>query len=326
MAIDLLSIKPNVVSKDLTKYILYIYGPGGIGKSYFASQMDKSIIFAFELGCEAIQGAMYQPLFSWLEFKSAVRDLKRQEVKAAYRTIAIDTIDIAINLCEQYICNQNNVEKISQIPYGNGYKFTKQEFEETFRSINNMGYGLMFISHAKDKMFKREDGTEYNQIIPTLAPSYNEVIRDMAYIQGYAHSIRNYETGETKRVLTVRSPDDSIECKSRFRYISPEITFTYEDVCNALNEAIDKEAAACGQKANNDTTRIENKNTYDYDSLIEEFHDLTTQLMSTDSNNAKNITEITDRYLGKGHKVVDTTKEQAEFIYYINEDLKDLLE
>ena len=56
----------------------------------------------------------------------------------------------------------------------------KKEFEDSFRTITQLGYALFFISHAKDKTFKREDGTEYNQVVPTLGNSYNEIIKDMA--------------------------------------------------------------------------------------------------------------------------------------------------
>jgi hypothetical protein len=80
-----------------------------------------------------------------------------------------------------------------------------------------MGYAVLFISHDKDKTFKRQDGTEYNQIVPTLGNSYNLIIKDMVDIYGYAHlTIRD---GEPKRVLTLRSLDGTIDCGSRFKYM-----------------------------------------------------------------------------------------------------------
>jgi hypothetical protein len=35
MAINLLGIQPTKVSRDLSGYITYIYGPGGAGKTTF---------------------------------------------------------------------------------------------------------------------------------------------------------------------------------------------------------------------------------------------------------------------------------------------------
>lgn len=46
MAIDLKSIKPHSVSRDLSGYITYLYGPGGSGKTTFGSQMPAPLLLA----------------------------------------------------------------------------------------------------------------------------------------------------------------------------------------------------------------------------------------------------------------------------------------
>ena len=50
MAINLKAIKPHKISKDLTSYTIYMYGPGGVGKTTFACEIPNSILFAFEHG------------------------------------------------------------------------------------------------------------------------------------------------------------------------------------------------------------------------------------------------------------------------------------
>lgn len=50
MAIDLKSIQPHKVSRDLSGYITYIYGAAKTGKTTFASQMPAPLILAFEKG------------------------------------------------------------------------------------------------------------------------------------------------------------------------------------------------------------------------------------------------------------------------------------
>ena len=47
----------------------------------------------------------------------------------------------------------------------------------------------------------------------------------MVDIYAYAHLI--VKEGIPKRVLTLRSFDNSIDCGSRFKYIAPEIDFSY---------------------------------------------------------------------------------------------------
>jgi hypothetical protein len=64
---------------------------------------------------------------------------------------------------------------------------------------------------------------------------------------------------------------------------------------------------------------------YDFDSLMGEFRELAGQLMQKSQTNGIKITQIVDKYLGKGKKVGDATPDQAEFIHLIvteiNEDL-----
>lgn len=46
MAIDLLKLTPNKVSRDLSGYITYLYGQGGAGKTSFGAQMPSPLLLA----------------------------------------------------------------------------------------------------------------------------------------------------------------------------------------------------------------------------------------------------------------------------------------
>lgn len=326
-SINLLAIQPHKVSRDLSGYITYVYGAGKTGKTTLASQMDRSLLIAWEKGYNAIPGIMAQDAKSWADMKMILRELKKQEVQNTFKCIVIDTIDIAAAACEKYVCSQEGVDSLGAIPWGQGWTKVKKELEETFRTITQLGYALFFISHAKDKVFKREDGTEYNQVVPTLSNSYNEIIKDMADIYSYAHQVRN-ENGEVNVKLTLRSMDGSADTGCRFKYITPEIDFTYQALVDALNAAIDKEAEMTNNKF---VTDVKNQNTddfteYNFDTLMIDFNSLIHSIPSSKIEYyAPRITEITDKYLGKGKKVTNATRDQAEQIFLIVEDLKELL-
>ena len=332
MAINLLAIKPHQVSRDLSGYITYIYGAGKTGKTTLASQMPDSLLLAFENGYNAIPGIMAQDITSWSELKQTVRELKKQEVKNVYKCVTIDTVDIAAALCEKYICSQAGVDKLTDIPYGQGWTKVKKEFEETFRTITQNGYALFFISHAKDKVFKRQDGSEYNQIVPSIANTYNEIERNMADIYGYAHQVRK-EDGTTSVQLTLRSLDGSVDTGCRFKYIEPEINFSYPDLVKALNKAIDTEAKLTNNQFITDerNTVVEQSN-LDFDSLMEEFRTMVNNLGENNTEErfktywSPRIVQITDMYLGKGKKVNQCTRDQVEMLSMIVSDLKDLIE
>ena len=324
MAVDLLAIQPHKVSRDLSGYITFIYGPAKCGKTTFGSKMPGHLLLAFERGYNALPGVMAKDITSWGEMKQVVRELKKPEVKEVYKSIIIDTADIAADCCQKYICNQLGIENIGDGGWTtNGWSKYKKEFEETFRSLTQMGYAVFFISHAKEKTVKRPDGTEYTQIVPALQSSALAIIENMADIYGYAHQVRTEEG--SKVILTLRHPDDSIACGGRFKYIAPEIEFNYNSLVKALNEAIDKEAAATNnQFVTNERETISTLTEYDYDALMAEFQDIAGNLMQKNPTNfGPRITQIIEKYLGKGKKIADTNRDQAEFIYLIISEIKE---
>lgn len=325
MAINLLAIQPHKVSRDLSGYITYIYGEGKTGKTTLASKMPSALLLAFERGYNAIPGIMAQDITTWGELKQVIRELKKPEVQQVYKSILVDTVDIAAALCEKYVCSQAGVEKLSDIPYGQGWTKVKKEFEEAFRSVTQLGYAVVFISHVKDKTFKKKDGTEYNQYIPSCPSTYNEIAKNMADIYAFAEK---YEDNGAARVrLILRSVDNSADTGCRFKYITPVIDFEYNELVKALNDAIDKEAQMTDASLfTNEREATAVAVSFDYDALMNEFGDIVGVLMNKDQMYyGPRITQIVDKYLGKGKKVSDTTIDQAEFISLIVNEIKDEL-
>lgn len=319
MAIDLLAIKPHKVSRDLSGYITYIYGPGGAGKTTFGAATPKPLLLAFEKGYNALPGVIAQDITTWGELKQVLRELKKPEVKAAFSTIIIDTVDIASQLCEKYLCNQLGIENIGDGGWAtNGWAKVKKEWESTFRAVTMEGYALVFISHAKDKTFKPKNAPEYNQIVPSCSTAYNEIIKNMADIMGYI------EVSNGERKLILRSADESVDCKCRFKMIESEIEFSYQSLVDALNRAIDAEANSTGnQFVTNERATAPVVVTYEYDIQKAEFNEIVGKIMTKNQANGPKITAIVDKYLGKGKKVAEATPEQAELIYLINVELKE---
>ena len=327
MAIDLLKLQPHKVSRDLSGYITFIYGPQKIGKTTFGSKMPGHLILAFERGYNALPGVMALDITTWGEMKQTVRELKKPEVKEIYKSIIIDTADVAAEACQKYICNQLGIENIGDGGWTvNGWAKYKKEFEETFRTLTQLGYAVVFISHDKEKTIKPQNGAEYQQIGSSMQSSALSIIENMSDIIGYAHN-KVMPDGTSKRVLSLRSSDNSVRCGCRFRHIAPEIEFSYESLTRALNDAIDKEAAETNnQYVTNERQADPILKEYDYDALMAEFSDVVGQLMSqTPTTSGPRITQIVDKYLGKGKKVADATRDQAEFIYLILTEIKDEL-
>lgn len=321
MAINLLNLTPNKVSRDLSGYITYIYGPGGAGKTTFGVQAPGALLLAFERGYNALPGVLAQDITTWGQMKEVLRELKKPEVKETFKTIIVDTVDIASVICEKYICSQLGIENIGDGGWStNGWAKVKREWEQTFRTITMEGYAVVFISHSKDKTFKPKNAPEYNQIVPSCSSAYNEIIKNMADIVGYI------DVNGNERKLVLRSPDGSIDCKCRFKHITPVIDFSYQSLVNALNDAIDKEATETGNKfITNDRVVVAAPVEYDYETLMTEFSTVAGDLMNKNQTKfGPLITQVVDKYLGRGKKISDTTPDQAEFVYLILQEVKTL--
>jgi hypothetical protein len=147
----------------------------------------------------------------------------------------------------------------------------------------------------------------------------------MVDIYAYAHTIS--KENSTKRVLTLRSLDNTIDCGSRFKYIKPEINFSYDALVEALNDAIDEEAKNTGKEFITEERNItEEVKELDYDELMKEFSTLIQSIPKEKMDFfAPRITYITEKYLGKGKKVANSTRDQVEQISLIIFDLKELL-
>lgn len=317
MAINLLDIEPHKVSTDLSGYITYIYGAPKTGKTTLAVQMPGAVLLAFQKGYNALPGVIAQDITSWGEMKQVYRELKKPAVKQKFQSIIVDTIDIAADMCQKYICDQNGITTLGELGFGKGWTFFKNEFSLVFRGLTQLGYAVFFIGHDKEVI----DDNGNRTIRPALTNSTRTIIAGMADIIGYAHQSKDY----AQSVLTVRCPDDSIECGGRFKYIKSEFPMSYENLVNELKAAIEKEAAEHGNKyITNEKQEVKENVSYDFDTLMKEFRGLCEALMDEDEGNAVKITNTVEHYLGKGKKASEITPYQAEFLYLINEDLKNL--
>jgi len=337
--INLLGIQPHQVSRDMRGYSVFFYGEPKSGKTTTATKFPNHLLLAFEKGYNAIPGAMAQPINSWSEFRKVLRQLKEPEVQARFETIIIDTADIAYDYCEKYICANNGVDAIGDIGYGKGYTLVGKEFDEALRSIVQMNYGLVLISHATDKTFTDEAGKEYNQIVPTLGTRPRNIVSRMCDIIAYSRSVQDAE-GHVSTKLFMRGTPRYV-AGSRFKYTPDYIDFTYNDLVKAIGDAIDKQAAEDGSEYFTDKTNnlyVDTSKELDFDALMKEFGNIIANIPGSSDGKAETedgikfrdywqprITQIIETYLGKGKKIKDCTRDQVEAVDLIIADLRELI-
>ena len=87
--INLLSLEPHKVSRDLSGYITYVYGIPKVGKTTFGAQFPGALILAFERGYNALPGVIAQDITTWGEFKQVLRELNQKSKQSINQLLLI---------------------------------------------------------------------------------------------------------------------------------------------------------------------------------------------------------------------------------------------
>lgn len=207
----------------------------------------------------------------------------------------------------------------------------EHEFDEALRSIVQMNFGLVIISHDTDKTFTDESKVQYNKIVPTLDKRANNICARLCDIIGYSRTVEDANGNLVTKLFMRGTP--RYEAGSRFKYTPDVIDFTYQNLVNAISEAIDKQMEEDG--ANLFTDARENAHAapeaLDFDALMNRFNSIVEEIISksTDEEMAQHwgprIQQITDRYLGKGNKVGNMNRDQVEALSLIVDEMEDLI-
>ena len=318
MAIDILAIQPQVISRDLRSKYLLLAGAPKIGKTEFCTMAPDALVLAFEIGTNARPGAMIQKIDTWSTFKLVLRQLEKPEAKTKFSTICIDTVAIAYDLCEQFICAQNGVQKIGDIPYGGGYAALSKEFDNALRKITMMGYGLIMTCHLKESSDENGEITGYK---PDLNNRCLKIVNGLVDIIGVITQTWD-EHGESHRWIQTRSTP-TIVAGSRYKYLAPRIPFGYNEFLEALGQAIDREQE--NGAVVTDTAPIDTFEKLDYKAIRAEASELWTVLVERDPDNAPIILKKVEMIFGRPMKLSEITEDQVDLFNLVVLDMRDML-
>ena len=318
-------VEKNVISRDLKgKYVL-LYGKPKSGKTTAACSFPDAVLLAFEKGYNAIGNAYPFDINKWSDFKLALRDLEDTRSKERFKTVIIDTVSICWEMCEKYICQQNGVQKIGDVPWGGGYTACKKEFETSIRRITQLGYGVVLIAHSASRVEKTADGSDIEIISPDLPKRAAEVCNGIVDIIGYIGN--EWVNGERKRWLYTRETP-TLFAGSRFKYMPDKIPFGYEQLVNAIADAIEMAEQKDGATVV-DSVKAKTEEVLDFNTIRARAQELWTKLVgSGDNANPEMATTILKKIemtMGRRMKLSEFTEDQAELLNLVVIDMESML-
>lgn len=323
MAIDILNIEPTVISRDLKGKFVCIYSLPKVGKTSMACQFPKNLLCGFEHGWNALAGIKPIEITRWSDFKLVLRQLEKPEAKAMYDTVTLDTVGIAWQMCEDFVCAQHGVQKIGDIPWGGGYTACKKEFENCLRKITQLGYGLVIIAHVDKRIEKTVDDTEIEILGPAIPKRAYDIVNQLVDIIGYI-DITWDEDGNSERWLYTRKTP-TVMAGSRFKYLSPKIKFGYDELVAAISDAIEKAERLDGAKVVDKVEPASIKEEMSFKAIREEASQLWTKLVEKDKENVAIILKKVEMVFGRPLKLSEITEDQADLFYLVLLDMRDLV-
>ena len=335
--LDLLTVQEHKVKSGVQGKMFFIYGGAKTGKTTTACQFEKPLLLAFEPGYNLIDGIKAVPVTSWLDMKDYVKQLRKEEVRAVYDTIILDTAPLMWGLCEKFIKAQKDIEDLTDLGFGKGYRAVRDEFQDVINSLGQMGYTLIFISHAEKKDYVDTLGVSHSGITPALDKRPKEIISGLVDVfmfvcqeadgNGGNHPVAYFRGGVYG--------DTEIEAGSRYGEGLPvKINFNYDELVKAIQSA-DEAMVSSGVQISAENKTIleaekekepEKKKSFSavYKDVTTTINKLKERIVGGEEDLAEKMTTIIEQYLGAGKKITEATPAQQDLVEAALAELKEL--
>ena len=209
-----------------------------------------------------------------------------------------------------------------------GWTMIKNEFQESFSEIKMLGFGLIFIAHEKNKPTNLvdENGDAISAVAPDIPSAAYTIVNGIVDIIGYI-SVEDFDenTQMGKRYLYTRQTP-RIFAGSRYKYLDPKIPFGYDELVNAIGDAIDKEVELNGAKVVD--SKIEEKTSIrTFNEVMDEAKKVFVALSESDNADEKmdKVSKIVANYFGSSDFRLSETKEsQQDLLEAVLEEMKQI--
>lgn len=324
---DLIDLPVSKVAKSLDNLIIMYYGLNGLGKSYVAAHMPKSLYLAYgKSGLSGLNNVPFKSIHQWSDqkrFTKTFADPKNYEVlHEKYQTLIVDEPEVAYAMCEKYVANSEGVNKIKE---GNGgfglWADLKAEWESEMLKLIGSGFCVVFILHAMaDEEGKYFPVGDRKRMLPVIL-NHSDII---GYVKGNGV---DPDTGKTIHSSLMLAGTKEYFARTRNEYFDPVIEdFTAENLIQAYYSAIERQEQAEGVSAISKQERdaLFDAPRRDFNELMQEVQEVGMKVVNKYGSKEK-LTEVVEAVLGKGALVSNCVPKQQEAVEVILDNLKELL-
>lgn len=240
--------KKNIVSNDMSSFIVGVVAPSGWGKSTLMYEVCEKLYgedgyicadFGLEDGYAAIANATVEKCPNWKHFKEMVDDIVKNKATdyPNLKVIVWDTLDAAFERAEEFAIAAFNKEHMGEQNfrpavsvnsvdggYGKGLDRTISYVKKEINRLKSVGVGTFFTAHCKERdQTDLFTGNTFTQLTASLTNRYFGSIKDISHVIGfgyYAREMQHIEVGEANPITKKKKTREAMvkeDRKIRFR-------------------------------------------------------------------------------------------------------------
>jgi len=135
-----------------------LYGTEGSGKTTTGAHWPDPVFIDTEGGTAHMDVRRIDGITSWEKIIPAVLEIAA--TPGICKTLIIDTLDWAEQMCIRYICEKYKQNSLEGFGYGRGYTYLAEEFARLLAALDTViaaGIHVVVIAHAKMRKFEQPD-------------------------------------------------------------------------------------------------------------------------------------------------------------------------
>ena len=212
------------IVSELSKQTILIYGRAKIGKSTLCSKFESPLFLATEAGLNHL--AVHKVnILSWKTFLDVCSEIAQK--KHDRKTIVIDTIDNLVVLCSEYICKENGISHVSELPMGKGWHLVTSELNRTLIKLSGLPYGLVMVSHCDIETIETKT-KKYNRFTISIGGKNKNIFLNMSDMILFVDSVMNKDGEEVRCIRT--KPSMNYEAGDRTGKLPELLKLDYNEI------------------------------------------------------------------------------------------------